>query len=139
MKTQEAAERFVSNTTGQVLSRLSMLAIVPMISVISYLGVQYFDTRFDAVDAKQIAVTKRVDDLNAALTQNTDNDKINHDRLIVAEQGVQAAREDRDRFQKQALDALSQLQATTMKLSETVAATNATLQEMQMQRGRSNP
>lgn len=135
MNTHDTAEKLLQNTTGRVIGALAVLATPIIIGLVWYFGMAWLDNRFDAINKNQAALAIHVDNVQAAIDRNTENDRLTHDRLIIAEQAIQAAREDRDRFQAQALDSLAQLQSLTGKMSESLAAANATLQQMQLQTG----
>lgn len=141
MNTHEVGEKVMSSLTLGVIARIGSIAAPVLVSAILVMGYMWLDMRFDGVNAKvnEVAnsvtdVSKRVDSVQDAVDLNTQHDKATQDRLLIAEETIKNAREDRERWQAQVTDILRQLQVTTGKLSENVAATNATLVQMQYQR-----
>lgn len=133
MNTSEAAENFLQSAAGAALARIAMICTMPAIGVITWFGSQWLDQRFEKVETAQHVIAKQVDDLGNSVDKNTEADKVTHDHLVIAEQSIATARDDRDRFQRDALAQLMKVQDNTQHLAENVSALNATLAQFQIQ------
>ena len=122
---REVAKTFLDEIFTHAAARLVMLCGFPIFSAFLYLSVNWIDNRFDKVDAKQTTLEQKVTDVNATLATNTANDQLTHDRLIIAEQTMAAARDDRDRFQKQVIDQLTQMQKDINRSAIDISAISA--------------
>lgn len=102
-----------------------MVLMVPIFSATVYFGHEWLDNKFDKLEGKTVAISQRIDDVTTALDKNTASDVLVHDRLTVNEQVILAARDDRDRFQKQLVDQLTQMQKDINRSSIDIAAISA--------------
>lgn len=138
MDTKQVSQAFLNDIFTHALARAAMLATPVVMTALCYFGTGWLDGRFDTINNKLestqqeiVNASKRTDDLSTAIDANTNNDRQTHDRLLVIEQATQAARTDRDEFQKRVLDQLGVMQRDINQSSINIAAISAVMMQQQ--------
>ena len=145
MDTKKVSQAFLDDIFTHALARAAMLATPVVMALLCYLGTSWLDGRFDGINQKLentqqeiVMAAKRTDDLSTSIDGNTNNDRQTHDRLLVLEQATQAARSDRDEFQKRVLDQLGAMQRDINRSSVDIAAISAIMMQQQQKQGMLN-
>lgn len=134
--TAESLTKIADSTTVLVLSRLSMMAIVPMALIIIWFGRDYLDTKFEVQNATLAAAITRVANVELALKENVDAIDAAGSKIAGIDtrtSSIEAARVEARRAADDRSDAvlnqLAQQQAAIMDLSVKVSALTAVMQQ----------
>jgi hypothetical protein len=146
----QQTKHIAENVTLLVVARVSMALSLPTIAAIFWLSMQWLDNKFDAQDAKIVAVDKATQNQSAITTtrietvERTAAAKIEttekqagiavtqaasvNERLIAVETKQTEDRASNERFQNATLQRLDRLQDSVVSMSNAVSALAATLQ-----------
>ena len=120
--TQEQLNRWAESQTVITLSRLSMLAVTPMMAVIAFFGIGWLDGRY-VVRA----------DYEKVIDQTAETKS----RLAILENNQVRGRADREQFQDATTDALQELLRLSSATNERLARFEEQLKSQQLQIDRS--
>lgn len=137
MTGRETAESLANSVWGVFVSRFAMVATLPVISLISWLGWNYADTRFTALENKIAAIETAANENTSSVTASfkvaNDKDVQFETRVSLLEMTMVRGREDRERFQRETTEALREIRSTQLDTAKVLAALAATIAEMQRQ------
>lgn len=124
-----SAQKIADSVLLLAVARVSMVLALPLIGLITWLGAQYLEAKFDAVNVRVTGAEQKAD---VTAEQTT---KIN-DRLIAVETSQTAAVSAREKFENATLARLDRVQDSIVGLSNAVAALTATVQAIADQKSR---
>lgn len=122
---REVASGLIGELWNHAFARLVMIVMPIVFGATVYFGHEWLDGKFDKLEGKTVAISQRIDDVTQSLDKNTAGDMLIHDRMTISEQVLLAARDDRDRFQKQLVEQLTNMQKDIQRSSIDIAAISA--------------
>lgn len=144
------AKSIAENVTLLAVARISMVLSLPTIAAVFWLSMQWLDNKFDAQDAKIVAVDKATQNQSSITTtrietvERTAASRIEtaektagvavlqsasvNERLIAVETRQTEDRASSERFQNGTLQRLDRMQDSIVAMSNAISALTATLQ-----------
>lgn len=140
---EDKTKKLADNVMIRAIARVSMVAAMPALGLIVFLGQSWINERFNRIEKDSEVQVQfqagRLDRIEKTASQAIDNTGKVNDRLTVLETKQATSDVAATKFQSDTLNRLDQLQTSMVSMSNAIAALTATMQAQQDFRQQSSP